>query len=181
MLDRDELRRRCADGESFEYLFFWGHQLPTDGIVTSSCLSQWYPAPFEIDGIKYPTAEHWMMAAKARLFGDGAMLKEILAAPDPKAAKALGRKVQNFDDDLWKSNCRKLVVQGNIAKFSQNKELKKFLLSTGDKVIVEAAPRDQIWGIGMGKDNPKALNPATWRGQNLLGFALMDVREQIGG
>lgn len=120
-----------------------------------------------------------MMASKARLFRDGTMLKDILAARDPKTAKALGRKVSNFDQAVWKANCSKLVVEGNVAKFSQNDDMKEFLLGTGDKVIVEAAPRDCIWGIGMGKDNPKALNPATWRGQNLLGFALMYVRQAM--
>lgn len=179
MLDRPELCRRFDAGEQFEFLFFWGHQVPEDGTVTASCLSQWYPASFEVDGVEYATAEQWMMAAKARLFAHNAMLKDILSAPDPKTAKALGRKVQNFDEAVWKANCRRLVTEGNVAKFSQNKDLRKFLLGTGDKVIVEASPRDCIWGIGMGKDNPKALNPSTWHGQNLLGFALMDVRESL--
>lgn len=179
MLDRAELTRRFANGEKFEFLFFWGHQVPPDDKITTSCLSQWYPAPFEIDLVRYTTAEHWMMAAKARLFNDLAMLEEILAADEPKAAKALGRKVQNFDDRIWKSNCRRLVTEGNIAKFKQNLPLKKFLLSTGEKILVEAAPRDQIWGIGLGRENSKALDPHTWRGQNLLGFALMDVRDAL--
>src|SRR4051794_9770687 len=101
MLDLAELRRRCAQGEPFEYLFFWGHQPSSDGKITASCLSQWYGAAFEIGGIVYPTAEHWMMAAKARVFSDDESLSRILQAPDPKTAKTLGRAVKNFDGKIW--------------------------------------------------------------------------------
>lgn len=179
MLDREKLRERCAAGEIFHYTFFWGHTVPADGALTKACFSQWYPAAFEIDGVSYPTAEHWMMAAKARLFNDSDILKQVLIAPDPKAAKVLGRQVGNFDDKVWKANARMLVTDGNFAKFSQNESLGQFLLATGDDVIVEASPRDCIWGIGLGAENPKAQHPDTWRGQNLLGFALMDVRERL--
>lgn len=141
MLDRTELCRRFAAGEKIEFLFFWGHQVPADGTITSSCLSQWYPVSFNVDGIQYQTAEHWMMASKARLFGDDDMLEQILKTEDPKEAKALGRRVQNFDDTVWKANCRRLVTEGNVHKFGQNKPVKEFLLGTGDKVLVEAAPR----------------------------------------
>ncbi len=68
--DFQQLQARATDGEQFEFLFFWGHQVPKDGSITKSCLSQWYPAPFTIDGLLYPTTEHWMMPEKARLFGD---------------------------------------------------------------------------------------------------------------
>lgn len=100
-------------------------------------------------------------------------------APDAKSAKAIGREVRNLDDKVWKANCRRLVTEGNVHKFSQNEELRMFLLSTGDAVLVEAAPRDQIWGIGLGQDNPKARDPKQWRRQNLLGFALMEVRDKL--
>ena len=179
MLDLTTLRQRCKNGEQFRYLFFWGHQVPEDGTITSSCLSQWYPASFELEGIIYPTAEHWMMASKARLFADDEVLKQILESTDPKTAKALGRKVKDFDDDVWKSNCRRLVTEGNVAKFSQNESLRTFLIGTEDHVIVEASPFDRIWGIGLSVSNEKSKHPATWLGQNLLGFALMDVRAKV--
>ena len=120
-----------------------------------------------------------MMAAKARMFNDTESLEQILAAPTSAEAKAIGRQVKNFDDATWKANARGIVTEGNIAKFEQNKELREFLLATGDAVLVEASPRDCIWGIGLGQDIPKAQHPDTWRGQNLLGFALMDVREEL--
>lgn len=181
MLDRPTLIDRIAAGDNFTYLFFWGHTVPSDGSVRKTCLSQWYPASFTVEGVSYPTAEHWMMAAKAKLFGDDEVLERILVVSDPKAAKELGRQVKNFDDAVWRANARRLVTEGSVAKFEQNPALRDFLLSTGDAVIVEASPRDCIWGIGLGQDNPKAQNPTTWRGQNLLGFALMDVREALRG
>ncbi len=177
MLDRSNLIQRIEAGEKFDFLCFYGHAVHSP--VSKTCFSQWYPAPFKVDGVIYPTAEHWMMAGKARLFGDDDALQRILVAPDPKSAKAIGREVRGFDDKVWKANCRRLVTEGNVHKFSQNEELRKFLLSTGDSVLVEAAPRDQIWGIGLGQDNHKARDPKQWRGQNLLGFALMDVRERL--
>ena len=177
MLDRPTLIKRIEEAEAFTFLFFYGHAVHSP--VTKTCFSQWYPAPFTVEGVLYPTAEHWMMAGKARLFDDEEALQRILVAPDPKSAKAIGREVRGFDDARWKANARRLVTEGNVHKFSQNEELRDFLLSTGDDVLVEAAPRDQIWGIGLGADNPKARDPKQWRGQNLLGFALMDVREKL--
>ena len=179
MLTLDTLRQRCSNGERFDCLFFWGHQPSKSGKATKSCFSQWFAAPFAIDSTLYPTAEHWMMASKARLFDDAKALAEILEAPDPKTAKVLGRKVENFDDAVWKEHARQLVTEGNIAKFSQNPDLQEFLLRTGDAVLVEASPYDRIWGIGLKADDERAKNPETWRGENLLGFALMDVREKL--
>ncbi|MFM8217125.1 MAG: NADAR family protein [Pirellula sp.] len=179
MLDLKSLIERCQDCEQFEYLLFWGHTPAKDGTITKACFSQWYVAPFTIEGVVYPTAEHWMMAGKARLFSDNETLQEILVAPDPKSAKALGRKVRGFKDDLWVTNARRIVTEGNIAKFSQNEGLKEFLLATETKVLVEASPYDRIWGIGLGAEDPNAKHPTKWQGENLLGFALMDVREAI--
>lgn len=178
-LDLESLRSRCHHGESFTYILFWGHRVPTDGTVVSTCMSQWYPLGFTIENIRYPTAEHWMMACKARLFGDDEMLAEILTAATPAQAKKLGRKVRNFDEAKWKAKAREFVTQGNYAKFTQHPRLREFLLRTGDAIIVEASPFDRIWGIGMGASHADAQNPIGWRGTNLLGFALMDVRERI--
>ena len=176
---RSELEEQIASGASVDFLFFWGHTPPKDGSVGQECFSQWYPASFDVGGERYATAEHYMMAEKARLFDDEEHREAILLADSPHTAKALGRKVRGFDKVLWKQACVDIVVKGNIAKFGQNSELSEQLLSTGDRILVEAAPRDRIWGIGLGAKNPKALDPAQWRGQNLLGFALMQVRAQL--
>jgi hypothetical protein len=178
-MDIVELKNRCSQGEQFEYLYFWGHQDSKNGIVNSSCLSQWYPSNFIIDNISYPTAEHWMMACKARLFSDDQSLDLILNSNDPKTAKSLGRKVKNFDAEIWSNNCRSLVGRGNYEKFKQNKLLLDFLLDTGNKVLVEASPYDKIWGIGLNAQDERSKDPNTWNGTNLLGFVLMLVRRRI--
>jgi ribA/ribD-fused uncharacterized protein len=120
-----------------------------------------------------------MMASKARLFGDHEVSIQILKASDPQTVKELGRAVKNFDDRVWKANRRRLVTEGNIAKFEQNEKLKSFLLSTCGIVLVEASPVDSIWGIGLIADDERAKDPMMWQGENLLGFALMDVREKL--
>ena len=173
------ITERYNNNESLKFLFFWGHQPNKDGSIGKSCFSQWWEASFEIDGITYPTAEHYMMAGKARVFNDHEVLQEILQISHPHDAKKLGRKVKNFTPDIWDQHKFDIVVKANYAKFSQNPELKTFLLNTNDRIIVEASPRDRIWGIGMGQSNEKALNPNLWRGHNLLGYALMEVRDKL--
>ena len=173
------LRKDFASGRKIMFVFFWGHQVPRDGSVSSTCFSQWYPAPFEADGQMYPTAEHWMMAEKARLFGDDATLKLILASRHPRQAKQLGRQVRGFDEGEWQRRRYEIVVEGNIRKFGQNEMLGKFLAATGRRVLVEASPVDRIWGIGLAADDNQARNPTLWKGLNLLGFALMEVRERL--
>ena len=128
-LKRDELRQRWEAGERFEFYFFYGHKPPATG-VNASCLSQWFDAGFTIDDIYYPTAEHWMMAEKARLFDDPHHLEQIIAAPDPRTAKAIGRKVRGFDQEKWNAERFDIVYRGNVAKFDQNEELGEFLRST---------------------------------------------------
>jgi ribA/ribD-fused uncharacterized protein len=160
-----------------KFVFFWGHQIGKNG-VSATCFSQWYPAPFVIDGVLYPTAEHYMMAQKAELFNDPETLALILKAATPAAAKALGRQVRGFDDERWLAQRFAIVVRANAAKFGQNPALGEFLQKTGSAVIVEASPVDRVWGIGLAKADPQANDPNQWRGLNLLGFALMQVRDQ---
>ena len=175
----DEVRQAYSRGEKLDFWLFWGHTPAKDGSIGAPCLSQWWGCEFSENGIEYTSAEQYMMAGKARLFDDRVTLGQILDAHDPKAVKALGRKVRNFDGNAWKASCQAIVKRGNFLKFSQNAELKGFLLSTGEKILVEASPYDRIWGIGMGKDDEFAGNPLKWRGQNLLGFSLMSARDEI--
>ncbi|MBN2266897.1 MAG: NADAR family protein [Candidatus Babeliaceae bacterium] len=179
MTNMEFLLTAIQAGKNFEYLLFWGHQQRQDGRISKSCLSNWYPAAFTREGIEYLTTEHYMMAQKAKLFGDTAIYYEILKATTPKEAKNLGRKVQGFDETTWNANRIEIVVAGNLAKFSQHAPLSEFLLSTGEKVLVEASPYDRIWGIGMSADAPNVTDPQAWNGLNLLGFALMEVRRQL--
>jgi ribA/ribD-fused uncharacterized protein len=166
-------------GERIKYLMFWGHRPPSSGGVGAGCLSQWWPADFTVGGVVYRTAEHFMMAGKARLFGDEETAAAIVAADHPKQAKDLGRRVRGFDDDAWTAARFDLVVRGNLAKFGQNDGLREFLLGTGRRVLVEASPVDRVWGIGLAADDERAEHPARWNGLNLLGFALMEVRQAL--
>ena len=179
MWTKERLVEAMNQGQSFDYLLFWGHTPKREGVVDRSCFSQWFPRPFEHEGVHYPSAEHFMMAGKARLFRDESALRAILAADSPAEAKALGRVVQDFDDAAWTKARSAIVVEGNLAKFGQHPDLRAHLQSTDNKVLVEASPRDTIWGIGMGASNPDARVPARWRGTNLLGFALMEVRARL--
>ena len=179
MLDRERLIQRIAAGERFEYVYFWGHRVAADGSITKSCFSQWYPAPFEVDGARYATAEHYMMAGKARIFSDAEAVEAILASDDPAEAKRLGRKVRGFDEATWRAQRLELVVAGNVAKFTQHAAMGEVLRNTAPAVIVEAAPRDVIWGIGLSANSERAADPTRWRGRNLLGFALMEVRRRL--
>lgn len=173
------IQERYNRGEVLKFLFFWGHQPNKDGSIGKSCFSQWWKSEFIIDGVLYKTAEHYMMAEKARLFKDEEVLLRIIETIHPHDAKKLGREVKGFDPIIWNEHKFKIVCKGNLAKFSQDKQLEEFLLNTKDRIIVEASPRDRIWGIGMGQSNEKAMNPNLWRGHNLLGYALMEVREQL--
>lgn len=176
---KDWLKKQMEEQKPVDFLFFWGHQPSKDGSIIKTCMSQWWPVNFEEDGIVYKTAEHYMMAGKARVFGDQENLERIISKVSPKDVKDLGRQVRNFDAKVWDEAKYNIVKQGNFLKFSQNEQLKHFLLQTGNKVLVEASPRDVIWGIGLGAENPKSQHPDTWRGRNLLGFALMEVRDQL--
>ena len=169
-------------GEGYEpkYFYFWGHT-PRSAEVDASCLSQWFPAGFVSEGQTFPTAEHFMMYRKALLFSDLDSAEAILQADNPGKAKALGRKVQNFDESVWVSRRTEIVETANRLKFSQNRELGDYLAKTGSKVLVEASPSDRIWGIGMSREAARQAHPAQWKGLNLLGFSLMVVRAELFG
>ncbi|WP_051718189.1 NADAR family protein [Streptomyces megasporus] len=172
-------RRAC--GERIGYVCFWGHTRPPrrGASVGPWCLSQWWPAPFTVDGTVYATAEHWMMAAKARLFGDAEAEERVLAAAEPGAAKAVGRTVRGFDEETWARHRFDIVVEGGVHKFGQHADLRAYLSATGERVLVEASPLDRVWGIGLTADDERAADPARWRGLNLLGFALMEARARL--
>ncbi|WP_443056932.1 NADAR family protein [Streptomyces sp. NBC_00669] len=174
-----ELAALVASGTRVKYLHFWGHRPQRDGSVGPGCLSQWWPAPFTVDGVTYATAEHWMMAGKARLFGDEDAARRVLVAGHPKAAKSVGRSVRGFDEAVWERERFALVVAGSVHKFGQHPDLRAYLLGTARRVLVEASPLDRVWGIGLAADDDRAERPDAWRGLNLLGFALMAARDEL--
>ncbi|MFJ6198230.1 NADAR family protein [Micromonospora sp. NPDC092111] len=171
-----ELTSAVRAGARVRFLFFWGHQPQRDGSIGAGCLSQWWPAPFVLDDLRFATAEHYMMWRKATLFGDHATASKILTAAHPHTAKYLGRQITGFDQQTWEQHRDDIVVTGNTAKFDQHPTLRTYLLGTSARVLVEASPLDRVWGIGLAADHPHATDPARWRGLNLLGFALMQAR-----
>lgn len=156
--------------ETDDFVLFWNPPCP---------FSQWTPSRFVVEGEAFGCAEQFMMAAKARLFGDEATRARILAATEPGEQKALGREVSGFDQATWERERFGIVVRGNEAKFAQNPAMLAALLATGERRLVEASPYDRIWGIGLGATDPRALDPAEWRGLNLLGQALEEVRRRL--
>ncbi|MEU9115831.1 NADAR family protein [Streptomyces sp. NPDC048483] len=176
----EELTAVTARGKRVKYVYFWGHRPQRDGSIGASCFSQWWPSPFTVDGVTYATAEHWMMAGKARLFADAEAERHAISASHPKQAKDAGRKVRGFDEAVWQRHRFDLVVEGNLHKFGQDAALRAFLLGTHARVLVEASPMDRVWGIGLASDDERAADPARWRGLNLLGFALMEARQRLG-
>jgi ribA/ribD-fused uncharacterized protein len=164
-------------GEVIKYIFFWGHTNRHNEDIGKFVFSQWYYSPFTVENIEYKTTEHWMMAQKAKLFDDIEAFEKILRVNKPGEVKEIGRQIKGFDEIRWDERKFDIVKTGNIFKFQQNKRLKDYLISTGDRVIVEASPTDTIWGIGLTQDSKMVENPNTWRGLNLLGFALMETRD----
>ncbi|MGN5380355.1 NADAR family protein [Streptomyces lasalocidi] len=175
----EALISEVRSGTRVKYLHFWGHRPTKDGSIGASCLSQWWPSPFVVDGVEFATAEHWMMAGKARLFEDAEAERRILAAGHPSEAKKAGRLVRGFDEAIWERERFRIVVEGSVHKFASDDALRAFLLGTADRVLVEASPVDRVWGIGLAATDEAAMDPRRWKGPNLLGFALMAARERL--
>ncbi len=133
------------------YVFFYDHEISDENPFSLACFSQWFPAAFTDSNLpsqpRFPTAEHYMMYRKALVF-DPEVAPEILAAPTPAQAKALGRKIKGFDRAKWDETCDEVVETGNYLKFGQNSKMKEALLGTRGSILVEASETDRIWGIG---------------------------------
>ena len=142
-------------------------------------LSNWYRSEFQVDGISFSSMEQYMMYEKAVLFKDQTTAEKILQTNDVAKIKALGRTVQNFDDEVWAKERERIVYHGVSEKFCQNPELSQKLEKTGEEIIAECAVKDRIWGIGLSMKDEDRLSIDKWRGQNLLGRILMRVREDI--
>jgi len=174
--------------DSDKYLFFWQTK------HVNGWASQWYPSPFKAvveiekgveEEVVFPTAEHWMMLQKALLFGDKEVARTVVGIKgtshkEMQSVKGLGRKVTPFDEKVWARERERIVLEGSLHKFRQNEELRKKLLATGEREIVEASPRDKIWGIGMGESKALNVEKDKW-GLNLLGKALVAARTELNG
>ncbi len=151
-----------------DFTFFWGGPF-----------SQWYKSDFIIDGVKYNTAEQYMMAQKALLFEDHEIHYQIMREMNPRIQQDLGRKVKNFDKQRWEAECRDIVYRGSYAKFTQNEDLYTTLMNTVGTELVESSPKDKIWGIGLAENDSRAWDKSTWLGTNWLGETLTQVRDNL--
>jgi ribA/ribD-fused uncharacterized protein len=151
-----------------QFTFFW-----------KGPFSQWLIRDFIIDTVTYNCCEQYMMASKALLFKDTFTYNKIMSTTKPFEQKALGREVQNFDNAIWMQQAKKIVYNGNFAKFTQHDDLKKLLLETKGTTLVEASPKDSLWGIGLAETDDRAKDRKTWKGKNWLGETLTQVREDI--
>lgn len=142
-------------------------------------LSNWYLSDFQMDGICFSSMEQYMMYQKALQFHDTEIAQEILKTNDVATIKTLGRKVSGYNDIVWNGVRQIIIYRGLLEKFKQNEDLKERLLATGDAVLAECAVRDRIWGIGLGMNDENRFDISKWKGQNLLGFALVEVRKQL--
>jgi len=155
--------------ETEKYVFFYKDKI-----------AHWNMTPFkDKNGVEYNCMEQFMMATKALIFLDNVNYDNIMLSEDPAHIQQLGRYVQNFDQKIWDATKQEIVYAGNLFRFQQNKELRDILLGTGDKILAEANPDDLIWGIGMDMNDPLVDDSRNWKGENLLGEVLMDVREQL--
>jgi len=173
------LKRQYDSGVRPSFLFF---SVKSDEIASSeqTVLSQWYPSPFHVLGEGYAHAAHWMMVQKAKLFGDHRAVSDLFSGTENQAILKRGRNIEGFDQARWDAVKYDIVVQGNLHKFSQHKALQAYISGTHPWVLTEANPEDAVWGIGMRENAPGARNPHCWNGLNLLGFALMEVRDILG-
>lgn len=151
-----------------DFVFFWGGPF-----------SNFYPAKIKVNGVEFFCTEQFFMSCKALHFGDTETNELIMKAKDPKTAKALGRKVKNFDSVEWDKVSRDYMYEGNYAKYTQHPNLKKELLATSDKILAESSPYDKIWGLGLSEEDAKNINPEDWPGTNWLGEVLMKVRDEL--
>jgi ribA/ribD-fused uncharacterized protein len=174
-----DLLRCIEQGARPRYIHFWGPNPRVPGQIDESCLCNWYPAGFIAGDTVYRTTEHYLMAEKARLFGDEDIRAQILAAETPLEAQTLGRWIANFEEARWRQQRVSSVIDGNLCKFRQNPALSLYLRKTAPCVLVETSPWDAVWGVGLDRTSPKASDPLQWKGLNLLGFALMEVRERL--
>ena len=150
------------------YTFFW-----------NGPFSQWCPSKFILNEITFNCAEQYMMYRKATLFGDNESAVGILKEPSPSDQKRMGRLVKGFQEETWLKHRETIVYRGNHAKFTQNRDLAENLMETAGTTIVEASPYDCIWGIGLAANDPRSFDERNWRGQNLLGKILTQLRRDL--
>ncbi len=166
-------------GEDEKFVMFWRSRPHPDGKLAEECMSPWFERKFEADGVTYSLVEQYIVAQKAMLFGDRANLRKIRVNTDPKDLRVISLRIQGVDNAVWQEFSHSISCTGNFLKFSQNPDMKAYLLSTGDATLVEASPYDRTGGIGLDRLDEDATHPDRWLGRNLFGYALMQVRDKL--
>ncbi|KJE19628.1 ribA/ribD-like protein [Frankia torreyi] len=175
----EDLRRLEHQAAPLRFRYFWGQRQAVADGTGAGCLSLRWPARFAVDGVDYPSAQHYVLARKAGLFGDQAAAEAVLALPAPISLAAIGRRIRGFDEAVWDRHRYAVALAANSAKFAQNAILRTYLAGTAGLVLADISPRDRVWGIGCDRDDDRAGRPSAWPGRNLLGFALMEVRDAL--
>ena len=130
--------------------------------------------------MEYKSAEHAFQAIKAKTFGDDVNFGKILKAKSAQSAKSFGKKVVGFKEDVWTPEKKEEIMKQIVrAKFTQNLEVRKKLLDSGDKVLANADARDKFWGVGTSATTAIAKDPSKWKGENKLGKMLMELRTEL--
>ena len=178
LTQKDVIDMWFKNPKNLEILYFFGHKQYTKEI-DESCLSQWYIRSFRVENKVYTSMEQYMMHAKALLFKDIEIAEEIMRKKNPGEIKRLGREVKNFNAKIWERYKYKIVLKGNICKFLYNVDLFNYMESSDVQIFAEASPYYDIWGIKLSVDKAYDRTPQHWKGRNLLGFALTDVKSII--
>lgn len=175
------LKQQYEGGARPGFLFFADIRAGSKETTNLTILTQWFRSPFLVDNELYHHAAHWMMVQKARLFNDPVAAVELLKMSDNKKIHERGKQISGFDQKHWEDHRYNIVMRGNLHKFTQHPALRAYLSGTYPLVLAEANPDDKVWGIGLSEDAPGASDPHLWNGHNLLGFALMEVRDVLCG
>ena len=160
-------------GEETDAVYF---HLPDE---PNGYLSNWYISPFDLDGQHFTSVEQYIMYRKCMAFGDTVSAAAVLQTSDTARQQGIGRQAAGYIDSVWAGKRQMIVVRGLLAKFSQNEELKQKLLHTDDAILVECAGSDKIWACGIRLNDDRRRDAANWTGMNILGFALMEVRDML--
>ncbi|MBP9739456.1 MAG: NADAR family protein [Chitinophagaceae bacterium] len=171
------LIQQIITGNSPKYNYFLSDRCIQNADWDTHCFNECFVAPFTIDGTTYNTLTHWIMAQKAALFYDYTTMEKIIQTKQAAHAKLLACYIKNFDEEVWLAHAYSIVVKGNLHKFKKHYHLQRKLLNTQQNVIVAVTAQDNIWGNGLAYFSKELSNPLKWKGSNLLGYALMDVRD----
>lgn len=164
------------DIELAAYVFFAEAE---QGEINASCMNMKYIAPFDVGEDHYVSAEHYYLAEKAKIAGDFKSRELIKKATEPAEFRMLEREIENLNPVTWDEVKYAIALVGNYHKFWNNMALKKYLMTTEQKILAYTDSEDLIWGTGLDIDHEDAEDPSKWPGQNLLGFAIMELRDHL--